>query len=855
MNNESRIMIKTSIILVVFCSLILLFRNDASAKENLIASNLSISENTAWEDLVIIDGAIITIDQNATLTIKPGTTVAGKNGASIMVLGKLIAVGEEDKKVYFTEEENRNKNFSLTYSIYAANSSEIEFKNFILEEGGGNKDSATSSALTIKGKAKISDGIIRRNRIAAVKIWSSDTSIKNCEIYENESIALENKTTMQLKVEDNWWGSEEKPNITSLPGGNWLSGSFDFDPWQKKGPIPIVILPGFGGSFSFKLLSDKARNDWWLPPIGMAAYRHFAKALILNNYYHDKDFFWGFYDWRDPCEESAHKYLESVITRAKEESGHPQVHILAHSMGGLVARSYIQGDKFHDDVDRLVTAGTPHLGASVTYPLWEGGELSGGKKPLNLYLWYLQALDKNWNRVDFIRKEFPSLGQMLPIYDYLVDATNNSTIFYKNQKSQNEFLEKLKEKKDLLKRKIALSLIVGTGEDTLEKIPVLPYPEGDGKWRDGIPEPLDSFEDSNRGDGTVTVKSATGDGELTEEITTIESEHGKLLESGEKTILNQLKVQAKFPLIFKTLHYFLLSVRGPVEAEIYDPEGKIVSETQKDIPDSRFNRLEDGENSLVFSDFPLDIEGQDKKILKVVFTGKERGTFKTAFWHLTENDELSIVEEECSIKTGVKIIYEISLENTSSGEPRISVENTSWSNLLDITYPKNNAEYLNWQYLIPEAEVWSNGENIQNLQLDYEIDGKAANGRIDLGLSGPGKHKLKVNGKWEINGDNQNEEKGVEILVTTSPKSLITLIGRLYEESKIKNWETRSALINLLAEAYQESSNSRATRAHGKIKEARDILEQSDENVFADANVKERLVENLRFLEINPKTN
>ncbi|MFH1182945.1 MAG: alpha/beta hydrolase [Candidatus Moraniibacteriota bacterium] len=824
--------------------------NAQGGEIKIINTNTTVSHDMNWEDTIILDGATVTIDTNATLTLKPGTTVAGKNGASIMVLGKLIATGDDEKKVRFTEEENLNKNFSLTYSIYAANNSEIELKNFILEKGGGNKGSSTSPALTIKGKADLSDGIIRRNRITAVRIWNIDTSIKNCEIYENESIALENKTTIQLKVEDNWWGSEEKPKITSLPGGNWLSGSFDFDPWQEKGPIPIVILPGFGGSFSFKLLSNRAKNDWWLPPVGMAAYRHFAKALILNNYYHDKDFFWGFYDWRKPSEESAHQYLESVISEAKEESGHSQVHILAHSMGGIVARSYIQGDEFRDDVDRLVTAGTPHLGSSEIYPIWEGGELSGGKKPLTLYLWYLQALDKNWNRVDFIRENFPSLGQMRPIYDYLVDAADNEAILYKSLNGQNEFLEKLEEEKNLLKRKVTLSLIAGTSEDTLEKIPVLPYSENDGKWRDGIPDPLDPPEDTNKGDGTVTVKSATGDGKLTEEIATIESEHGRLLESGEKTILNQLKVQAKFPLIFKTLHYFLLSARGPVETEIYDPDGKIVSESQQNIPDSRFNDFSDGENSLVFSDFPIDIEGQDKKVLRAVFTGKERGTFKSAFWHLTENDEMSNIEEEHPIEAGVKVIYEISLENISSGKPKISVENITWSNLLNITHPESNGKYLNWQYLTPEANIRQIGENINNLQLAYKINDEPVSEKIDLGLLALGKHNLKANGRWEINGGEQAEEKESTFIISTSHKSLITLINRFYSEQKITSWETRSALINLLAEAYQESSNGRTTNAHDKIVEARNVLKLENESIV-ESETRERLDESLRQLEEN----
>lgn len=248
MNYESRIMMGKFFILAISILSFLFSSQDAFAENDIknINSNTTITQNTVWENTIVIDGAIVTIDSTATLTIKPGAIIAGKNGASIMVLGKLYALGEENKKIRFTEEENRDKQFSLSYSIYTANGSELELKNFILEKGGGNKDTATSPALTVKGKARISDGIIRRNRIVAARIWNADTKIKNCEIYENESIALENKSSAEMEVEGNWWGTDEQPKNTSSPGGNWLSENFDYEPWQKKGPIPIVVVPGLG---------------------------------------------------------------------------------------------------------------------------------------------------------------------------------------------------------------------------------------------------------------------------------------------------------------------------------------------------------------------------------------------------------------------------------------------------------------------------------------------------------------------------------------------------------------------------------------------------------------------------------
>ena len=33
-------------------------------------------------------------------------------------------------------------------------------------------------------------------------------------------------------------------------------------------------------------------------------------------------------------------------------------------MGGLLAREYIESDYYEDDIDQLITIGTPHLGST-----------------------------------------------------------------------------------------------------------------------------------------------------------------------------------------------------------------------------------------------------------------------------------------------------------------------------------------------------------------------------------------------------------------------------------------------------------------------------------------------------------
>jgi triacylglycerol esterase/lipase EstA (alpha/beta hydrolase family) len=54
--------------------------------------------------------------------------------------------------------------------------------------------------------------------------------------------------------------------------------------------------------------------------------------------------------------------LMAAIDEAKAASHQSKVVLIAHSMGGLVARAYIEGPDYRGDVDTLFTFGSPHLG-------------------------------------------------------------------------------------------------------------------------------------------------------------------------------------------------------------------------------------------------------------------------------------------------------------------------------------------------------------------------------------------------------------------------------------------------------------------------------------------------------------
>lgn len=104
------------------------------------------------------------------------------------------------------------------------------------------------------------------------------------------------------------------------------------------------------------------------------------------------------YDWRMRPQDSASTYLAKAVAEAKRMTGSPVVDIVAHSMGGLVALSYVQTS---NDVDRLIMLGTPIGGSVNAFGLMEladpigldrrmSKKLSGQDWIPNTYTWLVQ---------------------------------------------------------------------------------------------------------------------------------------------------------------------------------------------------------------------------------------------------------------------------------------------------------------------------------------------------------------------------------------------------------------------------------------------------------------------------------
>lgn len=81
------------------------------------------------------------------------------------------------------------------------------------------------------------------------------------------------------------------------------------------------------------------------------------------------------YDWRKSNAENATALTNYVGCVRQFFSSTTRVNILAHSMGGLLARRYILDNSGAHNVNKLITIGTPWLGAPETIHILETGKL------------------------------------------------------------------------------------------------------------------------------------------------------------------------------------------------------------------------------------------------------------------------------------------------------------------------------------------------------------------------------------------------------------------------------------------------------------------------------------------------
>lgn len=394
---------------------------------------------------------------------------------------------------------------------------------------------------------------------------------------------------------------------------------------------PVILVPAMLTSmnvpcfFSDTLSIVSCTNDslWHWVPFIEAYYKPLINHLEAAGYTESNGLLnVFFYDWRQPIQSNVAR-LKSRVETVKSRNGVQKVDIIAHSMGGLVTRAYIQGSTYGDDVEHVVTLGTPNNGSAKSYPIWEGAyfyDMSFVEKIVysSLMAYYMKK-DSNIVPVYSIRNRFPGIKDLLPTSDYLYNSFSDSPISEGTYRQRNTTMAYLNSNIATLYARTKVATFAGTNEGTLSRFLVRPRALLEFfNWEDG--EPVWDREaefKSNEGDGTVLTNSAL----LPSAQTGIFSNVVHATLPGDTKVITDvfsfldipIRATPSSPIQESVIVMYLT---GPVQVTVTDPQGRSVgssrtsgSPTEKvanTIPNAEYITVPGEEFALIFIPNPSE---------------------------------------------------------------------------------------------------------------------------------------------------------------------------------------------------------------------------------------------------------
>lgn len=384
-------------------------------------------------------------------------------------------------------------------------------------------------------------------------------TISNSCISGNSIIGLFNQGNL-IPATNNYWGESTGPidnndiagSIAFIPFNDTCALSPTPSPTPTPTPsptpeptkIPVVLLPGLGGSWNTTAMISGGTSGSWKKTPFVKVYDHLKETFLTSAGYTEGDnYFEFYYDWRKPLATLADSFEDYLNNTVPADT---KVNLVGHSLGGMVARSYAQKYGL-DKIDQIVTTGSPHEGAIKAWQGWSGAEIGDrwSWEWIGLQL-YLQIHKSEYiSPVKAVRDLAPGLIDLSPIFNFAKNK-NNQLISVSNMSSFNSYLAGLKTSLSV-DLKTLMTTISGLGQsndqDTIEWIKLTDRSLADqllGKWPDGKPE---SFEYTTEGDLTVLKKSALIEGTAQ---ATVNATHAELVEtsSGIQAILAALGITA-----------------------------------------------------------------------------------------------------------------------------------------------------------------------------------------------------------------------------------------------------------------------------------------------------------------------
>lgn len=464
------------------------------------------------------------------------------------------------------------------------------------------------------------------------------------------------------------WADVEIPPPLPCPG---LPSPF-CPPEDPGTPDPVIIIPGILGS-------EEHNGVWVIDPI-LHTYDDLIATLDANGYTPEQDLFAFPFNWRKSNVETA-LLLKQKIDEVKGICACDKVDLVAHSMGGLVARQYIQSAAYQGDVDQLIFLGTPHLGAPKAYLMWEGGEIGPLLEPLDtateIILGHEAAENGFPHLFDYIRTvPIDSVRELLPVHDYIFDVNTLRT--YPENYPRNSFLENLNANvSNLLNSGVEIHNIIGEtqtqqtiiGVDATDPAPYLP------KWLHGYPEDFYAlFGDHGlvlgQGDRTVPFNSASY---ISENLQVTTSTHISIPDNSKSEIFKVLTGNDASTLIdninLPNIKLLVIKILSPADLLVVAPDG---SKIGKDFNGLEVNQIPNAFYTGFTTDTefitilnPLDAE------YKVFSQGTGSGSYTVEVDYVSE---ATTTGASFSGNTGPGITSELNLALQNATTTQLSVE-------------------------------------------------------------------------------------------------------------------------------------------------------------------------------------
>jgi pimeloyl-ACP methyl ester carboxylesterase len=906
---KKRIFLGT-VFFICFCTLI---ANRAVASTEVTSD---VTSETTWDEAgspYLVYGSV---SVSAPLTIKPGVIVKfqyygiGPTGI-LSVKNELNAVGTPEKPITFTSirddiggDDNHDSGASKPgkgdwYGINIYNNtynSKLEYVSVRYATTGIKYQDYSSS--NYRGLI-LRNSEIKYNEVG-IKVYNTLPVVENNKIENNKtgieaytsktgrvptfySNSITGNTIVGLDARDvayskkvdarhNWWGDVSGPSDPAVNGNRVLGSSVMYDPWLLEPPQtlsrkPVILVPGIGASVNWDLMLGGVFPEKWT--LMSHTYDGIVEALKAMGYREGKDLFVCYYDWRGNNAVSAENYLKPVIDKALSESGAYKVNIVAHSMGGLVARSYIQNAGYNDrnDVDNLILIGTPNKGSSDIYPVWEGGRIPKNwetRLVFIAYIDYLRVKNFTYSPYQIIHDHIPSVKELMPVYNYLHPVDNPNLLYnYAQLKEINNLLPGLNSQIGLLNDKVKVISISGNGYSTVNKIPFISAEEEAPLWIDGKPEPIDPVRNDTSGDKRVLLSSSQIQSYFSK---TLDFDHGDIVDQSETLVADLLGENLSeihpSPEIRDEIDFWFAS---PVDVEIKDSDGKIITKDFSNIENGLAQYSgETKSDGFKFISIPNPIKGD----YKVKLTGNGIGEYHIGSIYADFENDIPDQESltEGLITEGQTIEYKLEYNPDNTEDPigEIKLADTT-PPTITVTSPEEK-EYLNDQIITVAYSISDETSPNEKIEKSITYDGaEFLRESIDFSLQHLGEHRFKITAADEAGNAS---EKEIAFQNTTNLGAIQNNISRYFDLGLIKKKIARKYLtrkLEHLKELFDLLEKIKNSKLKPKPKEAAiDALEKIiDADIdrlikkinrrtprWFDQSIAELLIESLAYLKM-----